>query len=529
MKKYLVILLSVALIVLSACSSGGGGSQQQSGQSQSGGGSVGSGSSSGTTTETSQEPDQEIVELSLFINHSWYPVSSWEGTVAEELTKRTGVKFNVTVASDSEQLPLMIASGDLPDLVFTVREPRLENPDLVYPWNELIEQYAPNWEIDPVRLAVNTAPDGNVYTILNAYATPEEWASAPIAIGHDGNPGIAVREDILEELGNPPINTVDDFMNVLGQVKERYPDMVPLIMDIDWIKQYFQMQMGVPPHGNWYEENGKVIHKLRHPGMLDYYKLKNEMYRKGYILAENYTFSNADIDEEYALSGRAFAHMHTVSRANANNAALERQGDSFRFKMLPSVISDRALNVDSGTGFSGVYISRTNPHPDRTIQFLEYLASDEGLELVMFGIEGEQWEWHPDGYVEFKYDPNDGDYTNEHGLKWWYLYSNAIVEGLRGYVPGSMITEALLQIREVTEFKPALGMIRVPADSNESVILNNIDEMVKNEEIKIYLANSEAEAEQAYYDMINLAEDIGLIQLEEWANGIYQQNISMFE
>ena len=37
--------------------------------------------------------------------------------------------------------------------------------------------------------------------ILNAFATPEEWESNPYALGSDGNPGIAVRQDILDELG----------------------------------------------------------------------------------------------------------------------------------------------------------------------------------------------------------------------------------------------------------------------------------------------------------------------------------------
>ena len=82
----------------------------------------------------------------------------------------------------------MIASGDLPDLIFTLREPRLENPDMSYPWNELIEKYAPDFEIDPVRLAVNTAQDGNVYTVLNAFATPEEWAEQPLCAGQRRQP-----------------------------------------------------------------------------------------------------------------------------------------------------------------------------------------------------------------------------------------------------------------------------------------------------------------------------------------------------
>ncbi len=519
MKKILslVVIFALVLSVLAACT-GNSGSAPAKGDN-----------TNVKNDEKNAGKDDGLVELDLFINHSWYPVSSWKGAIAEAITEKTGVKLNVTVASDPQQLQLMLASGDLPDLIFTTRETRLETEELVYPWNELIEQYAPDFEIDPIRLGVNTAPDGNVYTVLNAYGTPEEWANNPYALGHDGNPGIAVREDILEELGNPSIDTLEDFVNVLDQVKNKYPDMTPLVMDIEWIKQYFQMQHGVPPHGTWYEENGQAYHKVMHPNMLDYYKFMNNLYRNGYVLAENFTFSNDQIDDEYAVSGRAFAHMHTVSRADANNAAAKKQGADYKFKMLSSVLTDKAVNIDSATGFSGVYITKNNSNPEKSIQFLKYLASDEGRELVMFGIEGEQWEWHEDGYPSFHYDVTDEEYINEQGLKWWYLYSDAIVEGLRGYVPGTMQTEALTEIKGITKYEPGLGLIRIPSDSDERVILDRLNEMIKNEEIKIYLAESEEAAEQAYANMLKLADDIGLNKLTDFADNMYQEKKQLFE
>ena len=43
-------------------------------------------------------------------------------------------------------------------------------------YNELIEQYAPDFEVDPLIVANNTMPDGNFYCIKNNYSTPEEYA-----------------------------------------------------------------------------------------------------------------------------------------------------------------------------------------------------------------------------------------------------------------------------------------------------------------------------------------------------------------
>lgn len=513
------MILSLIFALLTACTNNGGtplAQQSDHDLASAANQSVGSG-------------NDEIVQLTLFINHSWYPVREWKGTIAEEITRRTGVKLDVTVATDDQQLPLMIASGDLPDLVFTLREPRLENSEMSYAWNELIEQYAPDFELDQARIAVNTAQDGNVYTVLNAFATPEEWESNPYALGSDGNPGIAVRQDILDELGIDQITTLDEFTSALELVKNQYPDMVPMTMDIEWIPQYFKMQFGIPPHSSWHEQDGELRHVITHPNMLDFYKFMNSLYRNGYVLAENFTYSNDQIDDEYATTGRAFAHSHTVSIAEADMAKAANQGNDYTFTMLPSILTDQAYNLSTGTGFSGVYITKNNRNPAKSIEFLKFLASKEGKELVMFGIEGEHWEWHEDGYPIFHYDVNDADYVNSEGLKWWYLYSDAIVEGLRGYVPGTQTTKALQEIKEITEYKPSIGMVKIEDGTNERVIFDKIDEMVINEQIKIYLAESEEAAEQAYANMLKIAEDIGLRDLESWATEEYHKKQALFE
>jgi len=334
-----------------------------------------------------------------------------------------------------------------------------------------------------------------------------------------------VRQDLMDEMNLPPIETLDDFVAALEKAKAQYPDRVPLTMDIEWIPQYFKMQYGIPPHSAWYEAaDGSLRYDITHPNMLAFYKFMNSLYRNGYILAENFTYSNDQIDDEYAKTGKAFAHMHTVSLAERNNA-----GSDYEFTMLPSALTDTAFNLGTGTGFSGVYITKNNKNPEKSIQFLEYLASEEGKELVMFGIEGEQWEWHADGYPAFKYDVNDEQYINKEGLKWWYLYSDGIVEGLRSYVPGTQTTKALQEIKTITEQNPAIGMVKLRDGTNEKVIFDKLEDMVKNEEVKIYLAETEEAAEKAYEAMLKIANDIGLADLEKWAAQEYAVQKAKFE
>ena len=519
-KKALLVSLMVALVLslLAACGNNNDGQPASTG--------------TGTKTETETPAKSgEIKELSLFIDASWYPVKEWKGPVAEKITEKTGVKLNVTVATDDKQLPLMIASGDLPDLVFTYANiDRLSDSKLSYPWNELIEQYTPDFKIDKTRIAIHTMDDGNFYTVRNAFATQEEMAQNKYSVGSECNPVIAVREDILKELGNPAIDSLDDFVKVLGMVKEKYPDMVPLIMDKEWIEQYFLQQMGVEALlDGWYERDGKVDYAIRQPEMVEFFKFMNSLYRNGYILAENFAHTNDQIDDQYATSGKAFAHSHTVSVADADNIKIKNAGDSFTFKMLPSALSERTVSVSSGLGFAGTFITKKNKDPEASIKFLQYLASDEGKKLTMFGVEGEHWTWNEEGYPDLKYDSSDADFINSNGIKWWYLYNDGVTEGMLAYVPGAQKTQALMERKAFTVYKPELGLIQTQPDSEEKTLKTKIDEMVKNEKVKIYLAKSEEEAVANYESMVKNAEKIGLQRLVDWANATYQKKKDLFK
>lgn len=118
---------------------------------------------------------------------------------------------------------------------------------------------------------------------------------------------------------------------------------------------------------------------------------------------------------------------------------------------------------------------------------------------------------------------------NSVGVKWWYLYNDGVMEGLLSYVPGTQKTQALLERKEHTIYKPELGLIQTQPDSEEATIKSKIDEMVKNESVKIYLAQSEDEVVKNYNAMMDNARKQGLDKLVAWANEIYQKKAPLFK
>lgn len=150
--------------------------------------------------------------------------------------KFTGIDFEVEQVLESskgERKTLMLASGDLPDLVWNLG---LSDAELVrYGMGEglfldlkpyitpEIMPYLCAWdEVHPEGLAYSTTPDGKIYSFP---------AYVDLYILSDPGVNLSVNNKYLSEVGyayGQIPETLDDFVSYLYKVKERHPDLYPL-------------------------------------------------------------------------------------------------------------------------------------------------------------------------------------------------------------------------------------------------------------------------------------------------------------
>lgn len=521
---YMRMILALALLasLLAACSGGaGGGNAGEAANAGNTGGAAGTaGADNAGGAETAAEAGEQ--EVTLFVDHPWWPLKDWQGKIPERISKATGIKVNVQVAADGQQLPLMIASGkEMPDLVFTYDNIKhMTKPDVSYTWDELIGKYTPDLQIDPLAKTVNSIADGGFYTVRNGFATQEEWKANPKALIRGG--GLVIREDIMNELGNPKLESLDDLLAILGTVKQKYPDMIPLVMTPLQIDAYFRVQHGAPRFG-FDLADGQVKYFINHPAQYDYYMFMNKLYREGYVVAENYTWKDTNQASQYSLTGKAFAQEYDVATADVLNAEVAKTGKPYRFTQVVNPLSDKMRLVNHNPGWSGLFVPKSAKHPEAAMKLIAYMRSEEGQRLGSWGIEGEDYTMAAEGYPVFNYNTSDTAVTNEMGVVWWGLLSDSgITEGLARYQPGkNQATPGMEQLTRHYDSNPLLGVLVPETDSEEQIIQTNIDTMIKTEETKIYLAKTEEEAKQAYDGMIKAANGIGMPQLEKWANEKY--------
>ena len=487
-------------------------------------------SSEGTSSVNEEENTAEPVELTVFLNHTWYSTESYTGIIPEEITKATGVTLNPTKAMDSQQLGMMIASGDLPDLVFTSDlMDKLSNPLLCYSYNELIEEYGVDWDVTPIQQqnAKAFSSDDNYYCVLSHFASNEDWAkteSVPMVAS------LIYRQDIVEELGNPEINTLDDLMAVYEQVKTNYPDMIPLNFSTDtWTLDPFKTWNNCTLQRFTINDDGSVEITATTEPYKDYLYFCNQMYRKGYFSADNFSWAG---DEEKAQfnSGNAFSTVRNTQNSINSFTDLNTNPDVHLMEMMP--LSDYPI-INSELGWCGTFITKNNEHPEESIRFMQYLFSEEGQKLSQWGREGIEYVLDDKGLPQFSEEWNQSieDGTNDE------IYNTNF------YFGGSKILEAEGRCAVLPdELQPVYDAIRESftndpwyvyaepkdSDGDMKVIDDKLQDLIKNSDAKIILSESDEEFESNYQEFQNQIAQIGGDELADFMEPRLQEAMELY-
>lgn len=532
MKKVTAVLLALAMTVTTAAcggqsadsGTGGSGSQDTSENAPDASADDQQGQEAETETEESAEVDlSNAPTLTIFVDETWWPYEKWEGAVPEEFEKRLGINIEVIRAADDNQLALMVASGDMADIVCSYRYQYLADSQVCYPLDELHETYPDvDFEVDPVYQFVNKASDSHYYTIGCGFSPAYDYDKYDKILTE--GPGFMYRTDIAEELGIT-FNTLEDLDAAFEQVAQAYPDLTVCSFNCAHKFNWLMQQMGLKNGGYYEAEDGTLKWWLRQDGLLDYYKKVNEWYRKGYVTAENFAYQSEDDTKEICVGGTVFANFGYDNHADNYNTAIGVNGDDYTFSLVTNELGENAMAYDSGCGGRGLYITRSCTDVEAAYKLLAYAYGDEGMKLLMWGIEGEDYTLDADGYPTFNYDfQGDNNVLQPRGLKYWgWLVHNAIVTSIAEANSDSQTAEDRKNLTAHVDRNPVMGMIRFETDSDESNINTKINEMVNNQNTNIFMAESEEACEAAFNEMIAQAEQIGMSTLEEYANQTYPE------
>ncbi len=398
---------------------------------------AGSGESPGAAPGVPAQP----VTLTLFDKNCSQPFTN---PVALEITRRTGVFIEIQspTGNPDEKLNLMLASGDLPDIVDIDRRSTNLNRYIaagaLVSLDDLVTRYGSNITAmygDVLKKA--RYQDGHNYYLNNWYG-----------VDPDPGNGVDMRLDVLKEFGYAERAaaggsfTQEEFANLLASYQQKHPDVngrpsialssknypnfLPTIMDV------FKGMYGMK---TYYEQDGKLSLLVKDPRYLEMVQFLNALNRKG-LLDPEWATPDTDVFTGKAVSGRIFAFAGGMT-ARENDLLKKEFGSAtdeqfFLFKVVAPGVdpAKTTYGARSSQGWDAIGITTANKNPTKTMEFLNFLASEAGQYLMLWGIEGKQWDLvggkhTPRAGTPFGWGAGWSEYQQATGVRsWTWLIKN---------------------------------------------------------------------------------------------------------
>ncbi len=364
-----------------------------------------SSSNSNGNDNNSGESSDEPVTLTFF-NADLTEDKSFDDPVAQKITEETGVILDLQhpVGGDEQAIPLMIAGGDYPDMIYAKGDiGKLIQAGGVIKLDDLIEEKGDNIKAmygDQLDRLRNSVEDRGIYTVGTYGVEEAKWEAGGVA---------QIQLDVLRELGYPEINTIHDFEDALTEYIEKYPEIdgrktIGLsLLGSDWrwlitVGDKASEALGIPGDGQWSinDETGEAEYKFTVPEMKEYFQWLNHMNDVGLLDPESFTHTH-DTYIAKISSGRVLGLTDASwNYGDAVNALLADDKEWRTYAPLPVTVSDeyqsQELKDYGYAGGWGISITSTSEHQEKAFEFLDWLASEEAQILLNWGIEGENYD-----------------------------------------------------------------------------------------------------------------------------------------
>lgn len=327
--------------------------------------------------------------------------------VAEKITEETGIKLEIShpVGGDEQAIPLMIASGDYPDMIFAKGDiNKMIDAGALIPLDDMIEERGDNLkelygdQMDRLR---NSLEDPQIYHLGTGGVTNTYNVTS-------GTNQIALK--VLKQQGYPEIKTLEDYEKALTNYIAENPttedgqEHIGLsLLGSDWrwlitVGNPSGFAGGMQDDGQWHvdEATGDTVYKFQLPEVKEYFKWLNHMNDVGLLDPESFT-QTYDTYIAKLSSGRVLGLADQDWNYMSAVAALKQEGkDESLWAPLPTTLGEEYVSQstkDYGfTGTTGISITSTSEHQEEAFDFLDWMASEEAQILVNWGVEGINYE-----------------------------------------------------------------------------------------------------------------------------------------
>lgn len=343
--------------------------------------------STGNTSYSNQFLWKEVAER-LGINVEWTTVPSADKSA----------KFSLMM-SDAANLPDIVVDMDPltyeefgRDGAFITLNEYINEETMPNLWN-LLEEY-------PDALASITSADGNIYFFPRIMEeSTRYWA------------GTFMREDFLEEVGLGIPTTIDEFYQALVAIKEGIDTVeYPLSIGMDSLKTFvWSWEVGARGRGTGttddaYIKDGKIAYGPTDDAYREALIWLNQLYEEELLNPDWNSLQDSDMRTNILNKATAVAEGSFSGIMSTYNSLLKEDGQGEVLTTIEPLIGPNGFQTRQGHHTAidvsyGLGVTASCSDIDATIRMIDYLYSDEGRELVYYGVEGETFTKDGDTYT----------------------------------------------------------------------------------------------------------------------------------
>lgn len=515
-------------------------------------------SKTGSTTGSSATGGTD--ELYWFSDVSgWDPsTANWktdESPATKYIEENFGLTLNVEQppTDASTKLGLMIASGDLPDLMSITDSDmykQLVSAGKVWDMKTFLETY------DPDSHLLKDFPEDIKQALVDTYG---DWYSYPSHMESADNretfvPDDQVWVDVVEKGDNSCIMFNKDIMDAVGITEDDVKteegfyaacekvkasgytvegqSVLPVVLHADqWINNSLDAvisnNFGVVP----VDADGNYVHKETTPGYKNALKFVNNLIQKGYLDVNTMTIDETAL-KTYLDAKRVFCWIGNQAQQDKTNMPWVSYGP-----IAASNGAKPALGKDlsAGTGWIQTLVSKDCKNPEKIAKMISWLSSKEGLMSNYYGVEGTDYTVDEKGIVTRTEEGTKTYAENYNNNIMMWPFANTSFERSTEPVP-----EANTNRGEEVQLMTAFGkgentyiydssllsfqnsQVLEPS-SDLGLKLGQVKTYLESEKTKIVTAGSDDAFEKEYQSMLDTLDSYSIKEIDAEYDKVYKE------
>ncbi|WP_458118727.1 extracellular solute-binding protein [Paenibacillus sp. Z6-24] len=328
-------------------------------------------------------------------------VQKWADMPAfQEMEKKSGISFqfdNPPLDSFETKKNLTFASGEYPDIFYAASltqadEVNYGSQGILLPLEDLIDNYAPNLKkiLDDnpeIRKSITT-PDGHIYSlpVINQQSI---WYRSPMWYNGEFLDALKVSEDKLPK-------TTEELYDLLVRLRDEDPngngkkDEIPLVsVKLDDIRSWLLGAWGIYGEDIYNDANGKVHFARTEDGYREFLTYMNRLWKEN--LLDHETFSQTP-EQKKAKGANNQVGLFQDWHAYFTHGGEPTTNDPMFVPVKSDSVDQPAVAIHPGLSTGSFAITESNPAPEASIRWVDYMYGYEGAMLFDKGPEGLMYE-----------------------------------------------------------------------------------------------------------------------------------------